>query len=95
MTNAVEQAVVAKLAAVGAISKNALKKRYGCNYKKLKRSVGDSSGLGLDSLQMLQLIIGLEVELGVKIADDELTPAIFDTVATVTSFVERKLMEQH
>ncbi len=90
----IEQTVMAQLAAVGAISNNALKKRYGYNLKKLRRTIGDTSGLDLDSLQMLQLIITLEVELGVKIADDDLSPAIFASVPTLTSFVERKMMEQ-
>jgi hypothetical protein len=43
---------------------------------------------------MLQLIVGLEIELGMKIADDDLTPAIFADVPTITSFVKRKIMEQ-
>jgi hypothetical protein len=86
--------VLAQLAAVGAISNNALKKRYGYNFKRLRRTIADSSGLNLDSLQMLQLIVGLEIELGMKIADDDLSPAIFADVPTITSFVERKMMEQ-
>src|SRR6266498_596155 len=39
----------------------------------------------------ISIIITLEVELGVKIADDDLSPAIFASVPTLTSFVERKM----
>lgn len=49
-------------------------------------------GTGLvDSLGVMQLVAFVESEYGVKVADPELVPENFDSVARVACFVERRL----
>ena len=44
----------------------------------------------LDSLGVLDVVTFLEDELGLTIADDELLPENFRSIASVAAFVERK-----
>ncbi|WP_297991134.1 petrobactin biosynthesis protein AsbD [Anoxybacillus sp.] len=54
--------------------------------------------LCLDSVMVLQLILHLELDLGIEIPDDILKPNDFHTVASLASFLERlqneKAMEE-
>lgn len=45
-------------------------------------------GLGLDSIDALELVVLIEEEFGVEIPDDEQGRAIFSTVGTLTDFLE-------
>lgn len=45
--------------------------------------------LGIDSLRLVELIIGLEESLDIVIPDEEMTAKNFSTVGTVTALVDR------
>lgn len=47
-------------------------------------------GLGLDSIDALELVLGLEQEFGVKIEDEEVGAEALATVATLAAFVRDK-----
>lgn len=44
----------------------------------------------VDSTGILELIMYLEESFGIKVDDAEMTPANFDSVATIAAFVGRK-----
>lgn len=44
----------------------------------------------IDSTGVLELVAFLEQELGVAVADDELVPSNFDSIAAIADFVRRK-----
>ena len=46
-------------------------------------------GLGLDSVDALEITVGIEQEFGVKIGNDELDRSAFSTIASLSDFVER------
>ena len=50
-------------------------------------------GLGLDSIDALELVVALEKEFGIIIADEEVGKKIFVSINTLTDFVakERKM----
>ncbi|MGW8181940.1 MAG: acyl carrier protein [bacterium] len=48
-------------------------------------------GIGLDSMETLTLVTGLEQEFGIQVDDDELTTALFHTLGTLAEFVGGKL----
>jgi acyl carrier protein len=48
-------------------------------------------GIGLDSMETLTLVTGIEQEFGVQVEDDELTTGLFQTLGTLTDFVISKL----
>ncbi|RKY65811.1 MAG: acyl carrier protein [Candidatus Latescibacterota bacterium] len=48
-------------------------------------------GLGLDSLAALKLVAGIEEEFGIRVEDEELTVELFESVASLSEFVRRKL----
>lgn len=45
----------------------------------------------LDSIAVVNLITALEEHFGFTVADDEIGAAAFETLGSLTSFVERKL----
>jgi len=47
-------------------------------------------GLGLDSIDALELVLGLEQELGVKIEDEEVGAEALSSVDTLAAFVREK-----
>jgi len=52
-------------------------------------------GLGLDSMDALQLVLGMEKEFGLKINNDEVKREAFSSVAALAEFVkERMELEQ-
>lgn len=46
-------------------------------------------GLGLDSVDALELVVALEKEYGIKIEGQEATRDAFTSIATLAAFVER------
>ena len=48
-------------------------------------------GLGIDSIDALQLIAALEERFGLTIDDEELEPELFETVASLADYVAGKL----
>jgi acyl carrier protein len=48
-------------------------------------------GLGLDSVEALNLAAGIETEFGIAIEDRELTLALFQNLASLTDFVVRRV----
>lgn len=47
-------------------------------------------GLGLDSIDALELVVALEKEFGIKIADDEVGPQVFQNIGTLAAFIGSK-----
>jgi len=52
-----------------------------------------ASGLGLDSLDALQLATALEERFGISVPDDKESKEIFRSVATLASFVKSALKD--
>jgi acyl carrier protein len=50
-------------------------------------------GLGLDSVDALQLVVGLDKTFGVKIADPAAAKQILQSVNTITEAVRQKMSE--
>lgn len=50
-------------------------------------------GYGVDSVSLLELVVGIEEEFGVVIADDEFKVDNFKTVAALAAFVRSKLAD--
>jgi acyl carrier protein len=48
-------------------------------------------GIGLDSMETLTLVTGIEQEFGVQVEDEELTTGLFQTLGTLTDYVVEKL----
>jgi acyl carrier protein len=47
-------------------------------------------GLGLDSIDALELVLGIEQEFGVKIADEEVGVKAFSSVDSLADFIKEK-----
>ena len=45
----------------------------------------------IDSLGILELVMFVEQEFGVKVADEDVTPENFDSVNKLVNYVQRKL----
>jgi len=48
------------------------------------------TGLGLDSIDALELVVGLEQEFGIKVKDEEVGKEIFTSVNTLAEYVKKK-----
>ncbi len=48
----------------------------------------------LDSVGVLQIILFLEEQYGIKLADEEVIPENLDSIRNLAEFVERKLQDQ-
>lgn len=46
-------------------------------------------GIGIDSIETVQLVLGLEAALGVFIEDDDMLPENFRTVGSLLDLIER------
>jgi acyl carrier protein len=51
-------------------------------------------GIGLDSMETLSLVTGIEQEFGLEVEDEELASGLFRTLGTLTEFVVAKLEEK-
>jgi len=51
-------------------------------------------GIGLDSMEALTLAMGLEEELDIEIADDELTADLFENIGTLAEYILKKTSER-
>ena len=51
-------------------------------------------GLGLDSVDALELVIALEKKLGVKIRSHEIDPQVFASVNSMLRFVESRMARE-
>lgn len=47
-------------------------------------------GLGLDSVDALELVVALEKEFGIKIKSQEIGREVFSSVATLSQFIEAR-----
>ena len=47
-------------------------------------------GLGLDSVDALELVVALEKEFGIKIKSQELAPDVFSSVSSLSQFIETR-----
>lgn len=47
-------------------------------------------GLGLDSIDALELVLGLEQEFGIKVQDEEVGVKAFASVDALVDFIEQK-----
>ncbi len=47
-------------------------------------------GLGLDSIDALELVLGLEQEFGIKVADEEVGIKAFSSVNSLADFIKEK-----
>ena len=48
-------------------------------------------GLGLDSVDALELVVAMEKEFGIKIRSDEVSPEAFASAESLSRFVEERL----
>lgn len=53
-------------------------------------SLFGSDGLGLDSIDALELVLGIEQEFGVRIEDEEMGSQAFASVEALAEFVEER-----
>ena len=63
--------------------------------RSIERAVGrdeDLAACGLSSLDMVNLMLAVESEFDVKIADRDMTPANFRTIARIDALVEKARM---
>lgn len=51
----------------------------------------EDEGLGLDSVDALELVVGLNEEFGVKVTDDDME--IFKSIRTIANFIRSKSLE--
>ncbi len=47
-------------------------------------------GLGLDSIDVLELVVGIKKEFGVEIADRQTAEKVFTSVGAIAGFIEEK-----
>ncbi len=59
----------------------------------LNEQINLLSDLGLDSVAILQLVLGIEEEFGVTIKDSELDSDVFSKMANLIDIIEGKLNE--
>ena len=50
----------------------------------------DPQGLGLDSIDALELVLGVEKEFGIKVQDEEVGVKAFASVDALCTFIESK-----
>lgn len=51
-------------------------------------------GIGLDSVEILSLVAGIEKEFDIQIDDDDLTADLFKNIGTLAEYVLKKMVEQ-
>lgn len=53
-----------------------------------------AGGLGLDSIDALEIVVMLETEFGIKVKNESAARDYFKSVATLAEFVEARLAQQ-
>ena len=53
-----------------------------------------SEGLGLDSVDALELVVVLEKAYGIKIRSQEIEPRIFSSISSLHDFIQKKLAQK-
>ena len=48
-------------------------------------------GIGLDSIEALTLVVGIEQEFDIQVDDQELTTELFENIATLAEYVMQKI----
>ncbi len=48
-------------------------------------------GVGLDSVSLLELVVAIEAEFGMRFDDKDLAPALFENVSSVAGYVGRNI----
>jgi acyl carrier protein len=48
-------------------------------------------GIGLDSIETTVLVVALEEEFGISVADSDLTLTLFENIGTLTRYVSNKI----
>lgn len=61
-------------------------------------SIGDDEplfggGLGLDSIDALELVVAIEREFGVSVPDGKVDPEVFRSIRTIATWLERRLAD--
>ena len=51
-------------------------------------------GIGLDSVETLSLVAGIEKEFDIQIDDDDLTVDLFKNIGTLAEYVLKKMIEK-
>lgn len=51
-------------------------------------------GLGLDSVDALELVVAMEKEFGIKIRSDEISPDAFSSVGHLSRFIAERMAEE-
>lgn len=59
---------------------------------KLDTSLNDGD-LSLDSVQALEVLVGLEEEFDFQFNDDEITPEIFSSVSSLIKYVDKQIKQ--
>ncbi|MEW6419141.1 MAG: phosphopantetheine-binding protein [Nitrospirota bacterium] len=65
-----------------------LKLKIGVDEIKEDTQLFGPNGLGLDSIDMLELIVGIKKEFGVEIMDRETAEKVFTSVGTIATYIE-------
>lgn len=69
--------------------------------RSVKRDVVDASmtlggeGLGLDSVDILEIVVAIEHEFDVKVTDKETGESMFRSIGTIAEFVEANSPQYH
>lgn len=51
-------------------------------------------GIGLDSVETMVLLVGLEQRFGITVPDSELMAGLFENIGTLTDYIIRKIGEK-
>ena len=51
-------------------------------------------GIGLDSVETMGLVLGIEAEFGISVPDTDMTAALFETIGSLAAYIVQKLSEQ-
>ena len=49
----------------------------------------------IDSLMMMDLLVFIETELGIRLEFEDITPDVFETPATISRLIESRIAGQH
>ena len=69
------------------LSREAMVDRKPAEIPEMARLIDD---LGLDSVRIVELIVGLEDEFGIVIADEDLSLELFENVTSLATFIRAK-----